>query len=67
MEQLILNHTMFLSTEDLLEKAWGYNTETDINSVWLYVSYLRKRLTAMNSKVEIVSKRNIGYNLEFQP
>ena len=67
MEQLMLNNTMFMSTEDLLVKAWGYNTETDINSVWLYVSYLRKRLTAMNSKVEIVSKRNIGYKLEFQP
>lgn len=66
MEQLMLNHTMFMSTENLLVKAWGYNTETDINSVWLYISYLRKRLSAMNSKVEIVSKRNIGYKLEFQ-
>jgi len=64
MEQLMLNHMMYLSTEDLLVKAWGYNTETDINSVWLYISYLRKRLSAMNSKVEIVSKRNIGYKLE---
>jgi two-component system response regulator ArlR len=64
MEQLMLNHTMYLSTEDLLVKAWGYNTETDINSVWLYISYLRKRLSAMNSKVEIISKRNIGYKLE---
>lgn len=67
MEQLMLNHTMYMSTEDLLVKAWGYNAETDINSVWLYISYLRKRLSAMNSKVEIVSKRNIGYKLEFQP
>lgn len=66
MEQLMLNHSMFMSTEDLLVKAWGFNTETDINSVWLYISYLRKRLVAMNSKVEIVSKRNIGYKLEFQ-
>lgn len=67
MEQLMLNHTMYMSTEDLLVKAWGYNAETDINSVWLYISYLRKRLSAMNSKVEIVSKRNIGYKLELQP
>ena len=67
MEQLMLNHTMFLSTEDLLVKAWGFNTETDLGSVWLYISYLRKRLAAMNSGVEIVSKRNIGYKLEFQP
>lgn len=67
MEQLMINNTIYLSTEDLLTKAWGFNTETDINSVWLYISYLRKRLTAVNSKVEIVSKRNIGYKLEFQP
>lgn len=64
MEQLMINHGIFLSTEDLLIKAWGYDTETDTNSVWLYISYLRKRLSAMNSAVEIVSKRNIGYRLE---
>lgn len=64
MEQLMVNHNIFLSTEDLLVKAWGRETETDTNSVWLYISYLRKRLSAMNSNVEIVSKRNIGYRLE---
>ncbi|MBQ8623070.1 MAG: response regulator transcription factor [Oscillospiraceae bacterium] len=64
MEQLMINHTIYMSTEDLLVKAWGYNTETDINSVWLYISYLRKRLVAMDSRVEIVSKRNVGYRLE---
>ena len=67
MEQLMLNHTMFLSTEDLLVKAWGYNTETDINSVWLYISYLRKRLASIDAKVEIISKRNVGYKLEMKP
>lgn len=64
MEQLMQNHNIFLSSEDLLIKAWGYDAETDVNSVWLYISYLRKRLIAMNSLVEIVSKRNIGYRLE---
>lgn len=64
MEQLMMNHSRFLSTEDLLIKAWGYDTETDANSVWLYISYLRKRLSAINSVVEIVSKRNVGYRLE---
>ena len=64
MEQLMINHNIFLSSEDLLIKAWGYDAETDINSVWLYISYLRKRLMAMESTVEIVSKRNIGYRLE---
>ena len=64
MEQLMINHSIYMSTDDLLIKAWGYNAETDINSVWLYISYLRKRLSAMSSKVEIVSKRNVGYRLE---
>ncbi len=64
MEQLMTNHSIFLSSEDLLVKAWGYNAQADINNVWLYISYLRKRLSAMNSCVEIVSKRNIGYRLE---
>lgn len=67
MEQLMINRGVFLSSEELLVKAWGYNTETDTNSVWLYVSYLRKRLSAINSAVEIVSKRNIGYRLEVSP
>lgn len=64
MEQLMTNHSIFLSSEDLLVKAWGYNAQADINNVWLYISYLRKRLSAMDSCVEIVSKRNIGYRLE---
>lgn len=64
MEQLMLHRDMFLSTEELLVKAWGYDTEVDSNSVWLYISYLRKRLAAMHSAVEIVSKRSVGYRLE---
>lgn len=64
MEQLMENHRIFLSSEELLIKAWGYDAETDVNSVWLYISYLRKRLSAMGSSVEIRSKRNIGYRLE---
>mgnify|MGYP004632561513 FL=1 len=66
MEQLMINHTLYLSSEDLLIKAWGYNTETDLGSVWLYISYLHKRLLALHSKVEILSKRNIGYKLEYR-
>lgn len=64
MEQLMVNRGIFLSSEDLLTRAWGSNAEVDINSVWLYISYLRKRLTAIKSSAEIVSKRNIGYRLE---
>ena len=64
MEQLMLHHRIFLSSEELLVRAWGYDAETDVNSVWLYISYLRKRLAVLHSSVEIVSKRGIGYRLE---
>lgn len=63
MEQLMINQNLYLSSEELLVKAWGYNTETDINSVWLYISYLRKRLSALKTDVAIVSRRNVGYRL----
>lgn len=64
MELLMLNQGIYLSTEDILTRVWGYDTETDIGVVWVYISYLRKRLLALNANVEICAKRNIGYKLE---
>lgn len=64
METLMLNRGIFLSTEDLLVKVWGYNCEADIGVVWVYISYLRKRLSALKANVEIKAKRNVGYTLE---
>ena len=64
MEALMLNRGIFLSTEDLLVKVWGYNCEADIGVVWVYISYLRKRLSALKANVEIKAKRNVGYKLE---
>ena len=63
MEVLMLNHGIYLSSEDLLEKVWGYDTEADVGAVWVYISYLRKRITAVGSTVKITAKRNIGYTL----
>ena len=64
MEALMLNRGIFLSTEDLLVKVWGYNCEADIGVVWVYIPYLRKRLSALKANVEIKAKRNVGYTLE---
>ncbi len=64
MELLMLNTGRYLSTEDLLCKIWGYNTETDLGTVWVYISYLRKRLTAAGADISICAKRNLGYKLE---
>lgn len=64
MELFMLNKGIYLSTEDLLVKVWGYDTDAEIGVVWVYVSYLRKRLIALDANVEIKAKRNIGYTLE---
>ena len=64
MEALMLNQGIFLSTEDLLVKVWGYDTDADVGAVWVYISYLRKRLSSLNANVELRAKRSIGYCLE---
>jgi len=64
MEILMANKGIYLSTEDLLVKVWGYNTDAEIGIVWVYISYLRKKLSALGANVEIKAKRNIGYTLE---
>lgn len=64
MELLMINQGIYLSTETILTRVWGYDTEADIGIVWVYISFLRKRLTSIGSKVEIKAKRNIGYTLE---
>ncbi len=64
MEILMLNRGAYLSTEDLLVKVWGYDTEAELGTVWVYISYLRKRLSALCANVTITAKRNVGYMLE---
>lgn len=63
MEALLLHQGMYLSSEDLLVKVWGYDTEAEVGVVWVYISYLRKRLAALSNQVTIQAKRNIGYTL----
>ena len=64
LETLMANPRSLISTERFLEKIWGYDTEAEINVVWVYISYLRKKLTALNANVQIKATRNAGYSLE---
>ena len=64
MELLMLNKGIYLSTEDILVKVWGYDTDVEIGIVWVYISYLRKKLAELNADIVIKAKRNIGYTLE---
>lgn len=67
MELFMLNQGIYLSSEDLLVKVWGYDTNAELGTVWVYISYLRKRLTALDANVVIRAKRNVGYTLEVLP
>ena len=64
MEILMRNKGIYLSSETLLTKVWGYDADTEIGTVWVYISYLRKRLSALDANVTITAKRNAGYTLE---
>ena len=64
MEMLMQNPRRLIPAERLLERIWGYDCEVEINVVWVYISYLRKKLNALDSNVTIRAKRNAGYSLE---
>lgn len=53
-----------IGTERLMERIWGYDCESEINVVWVCVSSLRKKLTALGSSVRIRASRGIGYSVE---
>lgn len=67
MMELLMRSPGYLSTEDLLVKVWGYETDAELGTVWVYISYLRKRLAALHANVTITAKRNVGYRLEVAP
>ena len=64
LETLMANPKTLISTERFMEKIWGYDAEAEINVVWVYISYLRKKLAALNANVQIRATRNAGYSLE---
>ena len=64
LETLMANPKTLISTERFMEKIWGYDAEAEINVVWVYISYLRKKLAALNANVQIKATRNAGYSLE---
>ncbi len=63
-EMLMMNKGHIIPTERFMEKIWGYESEAEINVVWVYISYLRKKLTLLESSVKIKATRNTGYSLE---
>ncbi len=63
-EMLMDNPNRLISTEQFMERIWGYETEAEINVVWVYISYLRKKLSTLEANLEIKATRGVGYTLE---
>ena len=64
MEFLMGNPKNIIPAERFLEKIWGYDSNAEVNVVWVFISYLRKKLTALDADVQIRAARNAGYSLE---
>ena len=67
MEILLSSPRQLISTERLMERIWGYDADVEVNVVWVYISYLRKKLAALHADIQIRAARNAGYSLEELP
>lgn len=67
MELLMRNPRQLIPTERFLERIWGYDSDVELNVVWVYISYLRKKLAALRADIQIKVTRNAGYSLEGRP
>ena len=64
MRMLMSSTARVVSKQDLLTRVWGGSSEVSENSVEAYVSFLRKKMTHLHSKVQITTLRMLGYRLE---
>ena len=64
MRYLMINGKTILSKETLINKIWGYDSDAGDNNVEAYISFLRRKLTALKSKVSITVVRKVGYHLD---
>ena len=64
MEIFLANANRLVSAEQIFEKVWGYDSDTDISVVWVYISTLRKKLASLSADVRIRAARGLGYVME---
>ncbi len=64
MEMLMKSREQPVSTESFMTRIWGYDSEAELNVVWVYISYLRKKLAALGADIRISALRGRGYILE---
>ena len=54
------------SVDSIMERVWGWDSESESSVVWVHISQLRKRLAELGSRVEIRASRGVGYSLEMK-
>ena len=64
MELFMRSPRVILSAERIMERVWGWDAEAEISVVWVHISNLRKKLSALGSSVVIRASRCLGYSLE---
>ena len=64
---LMRNPHALLSPEQFLENIWDPDSRAESNTVWTYISYLRRKLSAIDSNLQITTRRSTGYLLEEKP
>lgn len=67
LELLMRQMGRLISTEQFMARIWGCDSEAEINVVWVYISYLRRKLEAAGANVRIAARRGQGYLLEELP
>ena len=66
MELLMKNGSQIVTKEQLILKVWGYDSAAEDNNVEVYISFLRRKLTHLQSRVRIKTLRLVGYCLEVE-
>jgi DNA-binding response OmpR family regulator len=64
MDMLLSNCRQIIPKERFVEKIWGFDSEAEYNSIEVYISFVRKKLSAIGSNLQIKSVRSVGYALE---
>lgn len=64
LEYLIINKSLVVSKENIIDKLWGFDSEAEANHVEVYISFLRKKLAFVSDNVIIDTVRRIGYRIE---
>lgn len=64
LEYFINNKEQILSKDQIYNKVWGVENEIESNNLEAYLSFIRRKLKAINSKVNIKSIRGLGYKME---